>query len=550
MAPADVSTVELEKEASLKTAESSRPGNVMPQFTVPVDSEHKSKTIRIFSLGQPHMMAFHLSWFAFFITFLATFAPAALLPPIRDNLGATKWDLGNAGVASVCGAVACRMFMGVVLDIIGPRMGTASTLLMVAPAVFCMSLVETAGAFTAVRLFIGCSLCMFVCCSFWVGSMFNVRIVGTANAVAAGWGNMGGGACSLIMPSIYKSITTYGVPGFSAWRFSFFIPGGLFIVVGVVVLMYGVDAPDGDYRDLKASGAMSKGSGNFVRVLKCGVLNYRTWVMAMLYGYSFGVELTVDNVIVYYLYDNFQMDLVTAGAIGGLFGLMNLFSRATGGMLSDLCASRFGMRGRLWVLWILQTLGGVSCLVMGHVDYSEGGTIAAMLIFSIFCQQACGATFGVVPFVSRRAYGVVSGAVGAGGNVGAIITQTIFFLGATYSPVFTTAEGFRWMGVMIMCLTLLLFTMQWPMWGSMLTAGNEEYAEEDYYLQEWTAEEVAQGLHGGSMRFAMESRSQRGVKSTPAGQLSAAAINATTGMSNNEHSVHGAKVNDLKLPTA
>ena len=38
-----------------------------------------------------------------------------------------------------------------------------------------------------VRLFIGISLCNFVCCQFWVGSMFNVNIVGTANAVTAGW---------------------------------------------------------------------------------------------------------------------------------------------------------------------------------------------------------------------------------------------------------------------------------------------------------------------------------------------------------------------------
>lgn len=42
--------------------------------------------------------------------------------------------------------------------------------------------------------------------------------------------------------------------------------------------------------------------------------------------------------------------------------------------------------------------------------------------------------FGVVPFVSRRSYGVVSGVVGAGGNVGAIVTQVIFFAGSVYSP--------------------------------------------------------------------------------------------------------------------
>jgi hypothetical protein len=39
------------------------------------------------------------------------------------------------------------------------------------------------------------------------------------------------------------------------------------------------------------------------------------------------------------------------------------------------------------------------------------------------------------------------------------------------------------MGVMIMGVTMLLFSLYWPMWGSMLTPGNDEYAEEDYYLK-------------------------------------------------------------------
>jgi NNP family nitrate/nitrite transporter-like MFS transporter len=42
-----------------------------------------------------------------------------------------------------------------------------------------------------------------------------------------------------------------------------------------------------------------------------------------------------------YLYDEFQMNLVTAGALGALFGFMNIFSRASGGLLSDLAASRW-----------------------------------------------------------------------------------------------------------------------------------------------------------------------------------------------------------------
>jgi NNP family nitrate/nitrite transporter-like MFS transporter len=117
-----------------------------------------------------------------------------------------------------------------------------------------------------------------------------------------------------------------------------------------------------------------------------------------------------------------------------MFGLMNIFSRASGGALSDLMATRFGMRGRLWVIFILQILSGAFCIVMSSLSNTLGGTIAAMIIFSIFCQQSCGANYGAVPFVSRRAYGGVAGLVGAMGNLGSIITQLAFFNGSSVSP--------------------------------------------------------------------------------------------------------------------
>jgi NNP family nitrate/nitrite transporter-like MFS transporter len=101
---------------------------------------------------------------------LATFAPASLIPVIRDDLYLDRAQLGNAGVAAVCGAIAARIFMGAFVDIVGSRMGVAATLLVTAPAVFCMSLVTDFSTFAATRFFIGVSLCMFVCCQFWVGT--------------------------------------------------------------------------------------------------------------------------------------------------------------------------------------------------------------------------------------------------------------------------------------------------------------------------------------------------------------------------------------------
>jgi hypothetical protein len=43
---------------------------------IPVDSEYKAKTIRMFSLGRPYMRAFHINWICFMLTFISTFAPA------------------------------------------------------------------------------------------------------------------------------------------------------------------------------------------------------------------------------------------------------------------------------------------------------------------------------------------------------------------------------------------------------------------------------------------------------------------------------------------
>ena len=43
-------------------------------------------------------------------------------------------------------------------------------------------------------------------------------------------------------------------------------------------------------------------------------------------------------------------------------------------------------------------------------------------------QMTCGTVYGVVPFVSRRSNGVVCGLVSAGGAIGGVLWQAIFFL--------------------------------------------------------------------------------------------------------------------------
>jgi MFS transporter, NNP family, nitrate/nitrite transporter len=479
---------------------------VVPKFTIPVDSEYKSKVLRIWSFQHPHHRSFHINWVSFMISFVATFAPAALLPAIRETLNLNKSDLVNGGIAAVTGTIACRIFMGSFCDAWGPRFGHAFLQLLTSPATFGIALITGYAGYVITRMVIGFSLATFVCCQFWGTVMFNANVVGTANAVAGGWGNMGAGVTYLLMPLLYSGFQNI-YPDFIAWRVAFFIPGSLQIIIAIVVLLFAQDLPLGQYSALKKRGKMNKAKSH--REFISAVSNYRMWVLTLLYGYCFGVELTVSNILSTYFHDWFRLSTSKAALWGSVFGLTNLFARALGGIGSDIIAKRFGMRGRLWWLYYTQMVGGAFCIVLYYVDGSFDATIAVLFLFALHTFAACGATFGIVPFVSRRALGIVCGFVGAGGNAGSAITQAAFFTPTTFSY----QEGFLWMGVMVLVITNLCFTLWWPMWGGMILPAKEDTTEEEYFARDFTAAEKEQGLHRSIMKYANESRSQRGFKS-------------------------------------
>jgi len=260
---------------------------------------------------------------------------------------------------------------------------------------------------------------------------------------------------------------------------------------------------------------------------------------------------------------------------------MNLFARSWGGLLSDVMNARFGMRGRIWSMWVVQTIEGVLCLMMGIItkDYANpddgsfpghplgaaagkisgewqyttpqrmevingrievypedtltfsfnssvgqiskcgtkqietpsggwlnfgtanetwaaplptneafimvsdswndcirnsaplGVTMIVMVLFSASVQMAEGLHFGIVPSISRPALGVVSGMVGAGGNFGGVMGSR-FIVG----PNAPFDDGFIWLGIIIMTMSLTMFGIYFPEHGGMLfKAGSISY---------------------------------------------------------------------------
>ncbi|MCL7038819.1 hypothetical protein MKW94_019404 [Papaver nudicaule] len=420
------------------------------KFSLRVDKDGKATEFRLFSTAPPHMRAFHLAWASLFSCFFSTFAIPPLIPVIRDNLNLTDSDIGNAGIASFCGSIFSRLLMGPACDLIGPRLASSALSILTAPIVFATCLASSPRDFILLRFLIGFSIGNFVSNQFWMSSMFSSNVVGLANGFAAGWANVGSGATQLLMPLIYSYITSLGVTSFTTWRIAFVLPALLQLTTAWMVLYYGQDLPDGNYEH-----GQDKPKDSFLRILGHGLKNYRGWILALTYGYCFGVELTVDNIIAQYFYDRFNLKIQTAGAIAASFGLANFVSRPIGGVISDEMGRRFGIRGRLWSLWVVQTMAGLLCILLGRLN-SLSASFMVMCGFSLFVQAASGLTFGVVPFVSkRRAF-----------HLSQSLILSSLWLGYCFTP-FSKETGISVMGLMIIICTLPVTLLYFPQWGGM-----------------------------------------------------------------------------------
>src|SRR5918992_3721932 len=88
----------------------------------------KAARIDLFSFSTPQMRAFHMAWLAFFSVFFAWFGIAPLMPVVRDDLGLSTTQIGNAAIASVAVTVLVRLLIGPLCDRYGARI-TYSALL-------------------------------------------------------------------------------------------------------------------------------------------------------------------------------------------------------------------------------------------------------------------------------------------------------------------------------------------------------------------------------------------------------------------------------------
>jgi NNP family nitrate/nitrite transporter-like MFS transporter len=377
--------------------------------------------LNIFSLKGIQMQTFHITWLTFFFCFFAWFGIAPLMPLISEQLHLTKAQKGNVAIAAVSATIIARLLVGKLTDRYGPRTVYTWLLVICAFPVMFIGLADSYMTFLLFRLGISVIGASFVLTQFHTSVMFAPNIKGTANAVAGGWGNTGGGATQIIMPLIAAGLVGAGwVSQADSWRYAMIVPGVMLFVMAGLYWKYTKDTPAGNFDELAVTS-----TGKKENTLLLAAKDYRTWILTAAYAACFGVEITIDNFAASYFHDDYKASLIMAGLLASLFGWLNIFARALGGIVSDKVGNRFGFNGKVSLLALLLLLEGIGIILFANA----GGLVLAITLlffFGLCLKMANGATYSIVPFINPKAVGSVAGIVGAGGNIGAMAIGFLF----------------------------------------------------------------------------------------------------------------------------
>lgn len=414
-------------------------------------SQQPLTRLNIFSLKGVQMQTFHITWLTFFFCFFAWFGIAPLMPLISEQLHLTKAEKGNVAIAAVSATIIARLLVGKLTDRYGPRKVYTWLLVICSFPVMFIGLADSYMTFLLFRLGISVIGASFVLTQFHTSVMFAPNIKGTANAVAGGWGNTGGGATQIIMPLIAAALVGIGwVSQADSWRYAMIVPGVMLLVMAILYWKYTKDTPAGNFDELPVTS-----TGKKENTLLLAAKDYRTWILTAAYAACFGVEITIDNFAASYFHDDYKASLIMAGLLASLFGWLNIFARALGGIVSDKVGNRFGFNGKVSLLAILLLLEGIGIVLFANA----GGLVLAITLlffFGLCLKMANGATYSIVPFINPKAVGSVAGIVGAGGNIGAMAIGFLF-------KSMSYATAFLYLGYGVFAVGLIVLVVRLAM---------------------------------------------------------------------------------------
>lgn len=435
----------------------------------------------------------HLTWMAFFITFVVWFNHAPLMVAIRDTLGLDDQQVKTLLILNVALTIPARIVVGMLVDKYGPKIMFSMLLGISSFLCFFFAIGDSFEQMAVARFMLGFVGAGFVIGIRMISEWFPAKQVGLAEGIYGGWGNFGSAAAAMTLPTL---ALMYG--GDNGWRYALATTGAIALIYAFIYYNSVSDTPKGStYFKPKKSGAMevtSKGdfflyilmsiplyaalalltwklSPSGVELLSQGI-TYAVYIgLVALFGYqvyhiyqvnkdvftktvpeihrykfkqvavldlaylaTFGSELAVVSMLPLYFSDTFDISPVQAGLLASGFAFMNLVSRPVGGLFSDKL-------GRKRTLTICISGLAVGYMVLGMItpEWLLVFAVLATMACSFFVQAGEGAVFAVVPLVQRRLTGQIAGMAGAYGNVGAVTFLTVLSLVSAQTFFFVIA---------------------------------------------------------------------------------------------------------------
>ncbi|EKD17660.1 uncharacterized protein L3040_003541 [Drepanopeziza brunnea f. sp. 'multigermtubi'] len=445
----------------------------------------KARSIPMLNPIDRYGRTFFFSWFGFLVAFLSWYAfPPLLTRTIREDLRMSQNEVANSNIMALTGTLVIRLIAGPLCDKVGPRYVFVGCLMGGAIPTALAGTVTTPAGIVVLRFFIGILGASFVPCQVWSTAFFDKNVVGTANALAGGFGNSGGGITYFVMPAIFDSLVNdQNLTPHVAWRVSFIVPFIIITAVALGILFMCEDCPAGvwanrhqildnivavpssptsilaktgpagehtyasepDQEAANTRSAIEKAEHEVVvaPTVKEGLavlFSLQTLSLAAQYACSFGGELAINSIIGSMYLKNFpHLGQTGSGRWAAMFGLLNVFFRPMGGIVADVVykytAGSVGAK-KAWTVFCGVAMGGFE-LAIGLRNARQEATMFSLVAgLAVFMDAANGANFAVVPHVHPFANGIVSGLVGAAGNLGGIIFAIVFrYNGKNYARV-------------------------------------------------------------------------------------------------------------------
>lgn len=158
------------------------------------------------------------------------------------------------------------------------------------------------------------------------------------------------------------------------------------------------------------------------------IFSPQTLVLGICYFCTFGCELSVNSVLGNYYTSNLKLGLQDSGNWAAMFGLFNIIFRPLGGLVSDYAYRMSGPWGKKVLLHTYVTIAGVFMIITGVTNSHNRSTLVGLITAGVgfFLEGANGLNYSLVPHVHPHANGIVSGVVGASGNLGGIVFAIVF----------------------------------------------------------------------------------------------------------------------------